>query len=180
MGENKDRAAEDELWKLAFRRLVAWTMKTHRVSAADAEESVQEAARLFISGGGRADPKDPKALLAALGSQVNGVMVNRRRKKSSRAVELSKDGAPVDHSDSGDFERQLIDDDLVRVGISRVMERLDEDKIAEGVLMKMCEGIEEPAAQATALGCPVTEVYKARTRLKTHAEAVEKQLMEGS
>jgi hypothetical protein len=180
VGESKERVpAADELWKLAFKRLVPWTMKTHRVDKADAEETVQEGIRQFLAAGGDADPAEPKALLQALGSRINGVMVDRRRKKAARAVALTADGSPAEAVDPGNFERELLDDDLVRKAVSALLERLEGDELATAVLMQMSEGVDDADTQAKALGRDVRDVYKARRRLKTHAEAVEK-LMGGS
>lgn len=109
---------EDELWRLAFKRLVVWTAKKHRMNPADAEETVQDAIRLYIAAGGRADPTNPKALLDALGSNINGIAVNRRRKKAELAVSLTADGEPVERHDPPNPEQQFVDDDIARKAVS--------------------------------------------------------------
>lgn len=162
---------------LAFKRLVPWTAKKHRMNAADAEETVQDAIRLFLKRGGQADPTDPKALLEALGSNINGIAVNRRRKKAELAVSLTEDGEPAEVAGAENLEQRSIDDQIARKAISTLLERVDGDELASAIVMLTSDGVEEPADQAEALGRPVQEVYNARRRLKPHVEAI-RQLME--
>lgn len=180
VGEKKEQAKgarEDELWVLAFKRLVPWTMKKHRLSPADAEEIVQEAIRLFLEAGGDADPADLKALLQALGSNINGIAVNRRRKKALRAVTLTTDGSPAELDDPPDAEQKIIGDRINRKGISAILDRIADDELLFSIVTQMAEGVVEPAGQAKALSRDIREVYNARRRLKTHTEEVKK-LME--
>ena len=98
MGERKEgnTAAEGELWREVFTRLVPWTMRRHRVNVADAEEVVQDAVRLFVKSGATADTNDLGGLLAALRSPINGIAVDRRRKKAALAVSVTADGDPAE------------------------------------------------------------------------------------
>lgn len=168
---------EDQLWQLAFKKLVIWTVKRHRMNAADAEETVQEATRLFLKAGGTADPANPKALLEALGSNINGIAVNRRRKKTALAVTLTSDGESAELDEPDDPEQRILNDDFARRAISTLLERIEEDELATAIVMQMIDGVEDAADQAKALGRRIQDVYNARRRLKTHREAVEK-LME--
>ena len=181
LGESKARTRtgtpEDELWKLAFKKLVLWTAKKHRMNPADAEEIVQDAIRLFLKAGGQADPSNPKALLDTLGSNINGIAVNRRRKKAELAVHLTADGEPAELDDPPDPEQRSVDDDIARRAVSTLLERIDGDELATAIVMQTIDGIEDAADQAKVLGRRVQEVYNARRRLKEHVEAV-KQLME--
>ena len=181
LGESKAQTTavmtEDELWQLAFKKLLVWTVKRHRMNAADAEETVQEAIRLFIKRGGKADPANPKALLEALGSNINGIAVNRRRKKAELAVALTSDGEPAELDDPPNVEQRIVNDDLTRRAVSTLLERVADDELATAIVMQMIDGVDEPAEQAMAIGRRIGEVYNARRRLKTHVEAVQK-LME--
>lgn len=171
---------DDELWKLAFKRLILWTMKAHRVNEADAEETVQEGIRQFLAAGGVADPADPEALLNTLRSRINGIMVNHRRKKAARAVTLTADGSPAEGVDPGDCEQDLLDKNLASKAVSALLERLDGNELATAVLMLMLDGVDDANAQANALGRDVKAVYGARRQLKDHhAKAIAK-LMGGS
>jgi hypothetical protein len=169
--------AEDDLWRLAFKKLVVWTAKKHRMNPADAEETVQDAIRLFLKAGGQADPANPKALLDALGSNINGIAVNRRRKKADRAVRLTVEGEAVEPREPPNPEDRIVDAEIARKAISSLLERIEHEELVTAVVMQTIDGVEEPAAQAQALGRDVRDIYKARRRLKAHVEAVE-QLME--
>jgi hypothetical protein len=181
LGESKAATAmaltEDGLWELAFKRLVVWTVKRHRMNPADAEETVQEAIRLFLNSGGRADPANPKLLIDALGSSINGIAVNRRRKKAALAVGLTADGEPAEPEDYLDAEQRIVDLAIARKAVSSLLDRVVDDDVATGIVMQTLDGVEDPAAQAKALGRSAHEVYNARRRLKAHVEAVKK-LME--
>jgi hypothetical protein len=171
------RTTEGELWRLAFKRLVLWTMKRHRMNPADAEETVQEAVRLFLNAGGVASPERPRALLDALGSNINGIAVNRRRKKAERAVHLTTDGEPPELEGPLDAEQRVADDHAARRAVAALLERVEGDELATALVWQTLDGVEAPADQAKALGRDVRDVYNARRRLTTHVDAV-KQLME--
>lgn len=168
---------EDELWALAFKRLVPWAVKRHGLNPADAEEMVQDAIKQFLASGGVADPSNPQALLQALGSRINGLAVNRRRKKAERAFTLTADGEPAEPDDPPDPEQRIVGDDVARRAVSALFERVGNDEVVFWIVTQMSEGVDEPADHAKALGLDVREVYNARRRLKTHVEAIKK-LME--
>lgn len=168
---------ENALWASAFKRMVLWTLKRHRANPADAEEIVQEAVRQFIEAGGVADTANPNALLEALGSRINGIAINRRRKKADRSVALTADGSPAELAEPPDPSERIADEQLARKAVSTLLERLDGDDLATAVVMQTADGVEIPAEQANALGCDVREVYNARRRIKAQTEAVQK-LME--
>lgn len=174
MGESKQRTvAETEMWGTAFRRLVYWTMKRHRLNLADAEEIVQEGIGQYVAGGGLADPADLGGLLRALGSRINGVAVDRRRKKALREDALTDDGSVAELVDP-DPEQRVIANDIARRTVSVLLDRIEGDELVLAVVMQIADGVDDPAAQARALGRDVHEVYNARRRLKPHVEAIEK------
>ncbi len=174
MGGKDARTREDELWGSVYSRLVPWTARRHRVNSADAEEMVQESIRLFLRAGGIANPDDPRALLAALGSGINGVAVGRRRKKAILAVSVTKDGAPAEPSKPEHPADRIERVDEARKGVGTLLGRIQEDALSVEIVLQMADGVLEPAEQAKALGRDVREVYNARRRLKVHVEAVEK------
>lgn len=174
----RDRTEENALWKSASERLVAWTVKRHRLDAAEADDTVQEAIQQFIRAGGIAAPNDLKGLLASLGSRVNGIVNNKRRKKANRAVGLTDDGVQAELKDPPDQEGMLASASFSRKAIGVLLERVEGDDLLSAIVMQMAEGIEEPAEVARVLERKVHEVYNAKRRLKAHVEAVKK-IMEG-
>src|SRR5690606_33795179 len=115
---------EDAVWARAFRNLIPWTVKRHRVSPSDAEELVQEGIAQLIRTGRKIDLEDFRELLRAIGSRVNGIAVNRRRNKAVSAVLLTTDGSFDDGGDESEFEDSLVNDDLARRGVSAILERI--------------------------------------------------------
>ena len=180
MGERTKQStekSEDELWQLAYVRLVPWTIKAHRVNLADAEEMVQDAIRLFLKAGCAIDIHDEAGFLQKLGSNVNGIAVNRRRKKALVSVNLTKDGSPTEPGEHFDAEQIIVSEDQAKKSVTALLERVQGDELVFAIVMQMVDGVDEAAAQAQTLGVNVTEIYKARRRLKAHADAIEK-LME--
>lgn len=171
MVQGKERAAEAEMWSAAFKRLVGWAIKHHGLKLADAEETVQEGIRQFLSTGGVADPADLKGLLQAVGSRINGVVVDRRRKKALREDGLTDDHSIAELIVSGP-EQQRVSDDVARKAVNALLDRIERDELLVAIVMQMSEGVEDAAEQAKALGRDVREVYNARRRLKPHVEAV--------
>ena len=177
VGESKERAAaEAKMWATAFKRLVCWAIRRHRLSLADAQEIVQEGIQQHLAVGGVADSADLKGLLRALGSRINGVAIDRRRKKALREDALIEDGSAAELVDLGS-EQRVVTDDIARKAVSALLDRVEGDDLVLAVIMQIADDVEDPAAQAKALGRDVHEVYNARRRLKTHVEAIEK-LME--
>lgn len=167
---------ENELWVWAFKRLVLWTVKKHRMNPADAEETVQEAIRIFLKAGGTADPADAEGLRFALGSHINGIVANRRRKKADLAVQLTEDGSESEPDHPSDPEARIVGADTARKAISLLLDRANDDSVVSDIIVHTTEGVEDPADQAKAIGCSTLEVYNGRRRLKAHADAVRKTL----
>lgn len=170
-------SSEDELWRSAFKRLGLWAIKKHGVSQGEAEELVGEAFVQFLTAGGALDPADYGGFLKAIGSRINGIAINRRRKKALHAVGLTDDGSPAEPQDPPDPEQSFLDREIARKAITTVLERVSGDDLVHSIILCMIDGIEDPAAQARALQIEVREVYNARRRLKSHIESI-KNLME--
>lgn len=169
---------EHELWGVAYRRLVGWTVRRHGLDPTDAQDVVQGGIEQYLEAGGTAHGGLDE-LLRGIGSRINGIVVNLRRKKALKAVGLTKDGLAPEHGDEGREEERLLDDDWAHKAIGLLVDRLSDDEVLFEMLCKMEDGLETPAELSEALGVDVRAVYKARRRLKGHAEAVRAQ-MEGS
>lgn len=174
--QKKAPPREDDVWARAFRRLVPWTVKRHNVSPSDAEELVQEGIAQLIRSGRTIDLEDFTGLLAAVGSRINGIAVNLRRKKAVQAVLLTSDGSFDDGGDENRFEESLIDDNLARRAVNIVLERIANDELVFSIVGLMAEEVYEPAEQAKRLERAVGDIYNARRRLSDHASAVRKQM----
>ena len=147
-------------------------MRRHRLGAADAEEVVQEAVRQFLGSGGVVDAADTRALLMAIGSRVNGIAVDMRRKKALRAVGLTHDGLPAEVTDPEGLDTRQFGDDVARKGIAALLERVADDELVHAIVLEIAGGVDEPAEQARVLGRNVRDIYNARRRLTTHVQAV--------
>lgn len=170
-------SSEDELWRSAFKRLGLWTIKKHGVNREEAEELVREAVVQFLTTGGALDPADYGGFLKAIGSRINGIAINRRRKKVLHAVGLTDDGLPAEPQDPPDPEQSILGREIARKAITTLLEKVSGDDLVYSIILCMIDGIEDPAAQASALQVEVRELYNARRRLKSHVESIKK-LME--
>lgn len=162
----------DDPWLLVLRRLVPWSIRRHRLNAADAEEIVQEAVRQFLAGGSVVDASDPKALLQAIGSRINGIAVDMRRKKALRAVGLTAEGRLPDVAEPEPSAERGLRDDTARRAVAALLARAGADELVRAIVEQFAEGVDDPAQQARALGRHIREVYNARRRLVTHVAAV--------
>lgn len=168
--DGQDRLSETELWGSVYRRLLVWAIRSHGLNPADAEEVVQEAIRQFLTAGG-ATVDGAGSLLRGVGSRINGLIANRRRKK---AFILTSDGATPEpeNGDEGRVEERLINDDWSRKATSLLLDRIDKDKILFSMIEKMADGLETPSELADALRLDAQDIYNARRRLNTHVAAV--------
>lgn len=169
MGE---RQGNEDLWALAYPRLVGWTIKRHRLAQEDAEEVVQGAiAQLYEA---EVDVgSDLKGVLDATGSRINGIMSNRRTKKIDRIINPTSDGTLPDRHDGRDPEARIAGRQWASHAITLLLERVQGDETLEGVVMN---GDAKPKDVAAELGVEVAAVYNARRRLKAHVAAVRDEL----
>jgi len=149
------------------------------MNQADAEETVQEAIRIFLQAGGAADPADAQAFLLSLGSSINGIVANRLRKKADLAVQLTEDGSESEPDHPSDPEALIVGADAARKAVSLLLDRATDDSIVSDIIVYTTEGVEDPADQAKAIGCSILEVYNGRRRLKVHVDAVRKTMEDG-
>lgn len=159
------------LWEQAYPRLVGWSVKRHRLGVEEAKEVVQEAIKQFLDAGGTADG-DLRRLLEAVGSRINGVVINLHRKKVTKAVGVTEDGVVPEVGDEGQAVERVFSKDWASNAVGRLLERIGEDEVLTSMVMKMVEGIEAPSELAQALGVDVRVVYNARRRLAAHVAAV--------
>jgi hypothetical protein len=162
---------ERALWEQARARLVAWTARRFHAAAADTEEFVQEGIRQFLEAGGTASG-GLAPLLDGVGSRINGIAVNRLRKKSYQAVRLTGSDEVLDPPDDADPEVRLEALALARKAVKLVLQRASGDGLVCEMVIQMTGGLDTPADIAQALGVDVQAVYQGRRRLAGHARAV--------
>lgn len=168
MARQHDFAAID--WADVSFRLVAYARRRlgKKASPGDAEDLAQAAvARLFDPSKKGWDPDVEPDLFRFLGSVVNGLLVDRRRKR--REV-LGSDGdreeAPTQDAETELAERQW------RARAQRaVRRRLEGDALGERLFDLMLEGCSAPADQTAATGHPIDDIRNARKRLRRHCDA---------
>ena len=153
------------------RYLVRWTARRFLLTRADAEEVAHEAIRQFIDVGATMGD-EPGSVADALRSRVNGIAINRRRKKAHRAVCLSIDPMSLDMPDPHDPEDRVASVDWVRKAIGLLLRRVEGDEILSGMVEGMLNGVDTPAQLAQALGVDVRQVYNGRRRLEGHLQVV--------
>lgn len=176
MAQTAAEQQQSDPWRLAYRRLVGWAVKRRRLSPADAEDLVQEGIKQFIASGGKADG-DFKGLLDGIGSRMNGVLIDQRRKKALTHVQPTSDGTlPELAGDHG--ENRVISEDCARKNVGALLERIEADKMLYDMVLHMADGIDTPSDLALALGVERDDVYNARRRLNGHATAVKASMEE--
>ena len=101
MGERKDAKteSEDELWGLAYSKLVPWTVRRHHVNPADAEEMVQDAMRLFVKSG-----NEEGRLLRSRDCGIVNVAEHAYRSQKWRFVIAHEMGHFLRHPNDDNFE----------------------------------------------------------------------------
>jgi DNA-directed RNA polymerase specialized sigma24 family protein len=158
-------------WKAVSKRLFAYALRRHRLSPEDAEQIAQEAIRRFFDPAySRYAPEAHGDVLRFLGSVVNGIVVNQRRRRHERPASTFALDALIDSAPSP--EDRAADAEHARAIVAVLMNRTQDDRIARRVLEIMSQGISKPAEQAAELAVPIAEVYLARRRLKSHLAAV--------
>ena len=174
-----DRAAPDLEsidWKWTYENLVAFGRRRHRLTSEQAEQDAQEAiSRVFDPAYIRYDPAVHGTLLEFLGSIVNAIVANRRRRGSPAKWFLGLEGdeeeprSPEEHAIAKErFERVLV----------KLLERTKHDPIARKLLAVMLEGVEGIENEADRVGVTAAQIEKALRRLKAHVEVITNSLGE--
>ncbi len=129
----------------------------------DAEEVVQEAfSQLFDPDYKEWSPDVPSvaSLMRHLGSTVNGIIMNKRRRQGrwGPAVDLAR--VKLSNGVTADRERHSADWQC------EVLGRLDGDDDACSIFYLIVDDVPKAADEAAELGWPVARVYEARRRLR--------------
>lgn len=170
-GDDRAEPAPESIdWKETYEQLVGYGRRQHRLSLEDAKQVAQEAIRRFFDPAYlRYDPAVHGTVLSFLGSIVNALVANMRRRGSSSKWFLGfADGenqprSPEDHAIAKErFERVLV----------KLIERTKHDPIARKLLAAMLDGAEGIEQEAGRVGVSIAEIEKARRRLKAHVEKI--------
>lgn len=171
-------SGEVEWGQVAMRLTVYAHRRLRRIGVEDAslaEDYASEAIRRHFDEA-YADWSGEDPLLHHLGSVVNGLVSNLRRKRARRPThhELDERRAPEDARLGP--EHRVETRELARIALAALRARLDGDDVAEGVVEQLLVGEDRPRAIARALELDVREVYNANRRLKKHYAAVREEL----
>lgn len=173
-------------WKKTYKRLTLYAYhRLGRVGMSDmelAEDLAQEAVcRLYDPEYADWDSEREPVLLRFLGSTINGMVSNRRRKATRRGDvllgSLPCDGENIPRFELSTEERLILRDE-VACAVAELRERLAGDELALQVLKNSLLDGDRPQEQAIALGVDVMKVYRARRRLRVAVESMDGETMQ--
>lgn len=146
-----------------------------RLDAGQAKEIAGDALRQIVEAGwDRAKYPD---FTDCVTSRVNGLVVNRSRRKGTRA-EVATGGAEAapEEAPPRSPEEVFADRELAGVACTRVLERLDGNDAATAVFLAMADGADKPAEIAAETGLDIGVVYRARERISVIKAEVAEQM----
>jgi DNA-directed RNA polymerase specialized sigma24 family protein len=124
------------------------------------------------------DPSSGKPFIEHVGSVINGLAINERRRARVRNEvvdsnlaegDLAVDPDPLPDEDVATREgRARIE--IVRLRLQAELEQ--RDPVAAGVYRQVVAGLESATEQAAAAGCSVADVYEAHRRIKTRGQQI--------
>ena len=177
LGDDRAEPASESIdWKWTYENLVAFGRRRHGSLPEDAEQDAQEAIRRFFDPAYvRYDAERHGAVLEFLGSIVNAIVANRRRRGSSPKAFLdgrSDDGEPMTPEDVA------IAREHARRVVVKLVERTGRDAIVTKLLAVMMQEVQDIEEQAERVGVSLAAIEKARRRLHAHVEAITNSLGE--
>jgi DNA-directed RNA polymerase specialized sigma24 family protein len=108
-----------------------------------------------------------------LGSTINGLVQNRRRRKAPQLLEGAEDLEAVAGQSSAASPAEVVERKLDgREAMNRLLESIKDDPLVTEIVMLQLDGVEDPKIQAERFGRPRKDIYNARRRLETHLEAL--------
>lgn len=164
-------------WKIISKQLALYAQRRLGGKMDRANEIAQEAiTQVFDPAYVRWDP-EKQSLEEHLGSVVNGLVINDKRKRRKRRTiddELQDLQKSVDTP-----EEDFIDNDVRERALARLTESVAGDELASAVVdAVVTDGIEEPAKQAEALNQPIQRIYNARRRIVAHCDRIAREMNE--
>lgn len=169
-------------WEAVTKRLLVLARARLRTDSLErAKEVVQEAlTRIWDPAYKDWNPTEQPDLLEHLGSVVNGIIRNIHASPVERGTRVHEPDVVDKIAESVRPGHARLDERVhAREVMSMLLKRTENQARVFEVLLLMSEGIDKASVQAQKLGCPVTEVYKARRRLTEHVEALRAELAKG-
>ena len=171
----KLRAAE---WPKLLKQLTEYARRrTTRIE--DAEDVAQTAIKRVF------DPRyvdwDPakEPLLKHLVSVVNGVLVNNRRKRTSRELGHDPEVLAAMHTHTNHAESRLMTEEAKARAFAALRESVAGDELASAMVELDLLGISTPREQqARLMDVPMERIRSARRRIHAHAEKIAQRLGE--
>ncbi len=169
-------------WGDSYARAATFAMRRARrfglcLDTGQAKEIAGDAIRQIIEAGW--DRTKYPDFLDCLASRVNGIMVNKWRRKSTHA-EVATEMAEMDRMTSDDSsrspEQRFADQELASAACGRVLDLLNGNEAAVAVFMAMADGVDKAADIAADTGLPIAVVYRARERISVISSQVAEQL----
>lgn len=166
-------AVSKRLTVYAYHRLARFGLATPELAQDMAFEALR---RMFDDAYASPHDGSPGSMILALGSLVNGLVNNHRRKLSTQR-ESTHDLSEASMTRRLRDERESPEEQVTRRQYTeRVLDalrvRVAEDPLGAAIVEGCLRGVDEPAAQAAELGVSVREIYNANRRLKKHYAAV--------
>jgi DNA-directed RNA polymerase specialized sigma24 family protein len=165
-------------WEDITVRLALYTARqlAARGSLQEAEEIAQDAIRQLVSAvaDGAAEDIPATKVKAWLRTSVDHLLANRSRTKARTMIGSTREATDFDAHEgkSVSHERVIATDELGQQAMDRMLNALDGDDLAVGVLLLEVDGVTTAREQAARLERPVGDVYAARRRLGTARERV--------
>lgn len=173
-------ALTQEEWARLQKRLTVYAIKRlgyFRIYDVHvAQDMASEAlARHFDESYASWDPQREPDLLRALGSTVNGLVINWLRKHSTR---FERGGVSDPEfmraipSQTSTAEDQLVAQQTTAAVIDQLRQRVEHDPLMRSMLELFLQGCDAPRDMAERLGVEISEIYNANRRFKTHYMAI--------
>jgi hypothetical protein len=180
---------EGEDWAKLGKQLFTYCRRKHHLPIEDAKQISQQAICRAIDQTlpGRDRHRYPTMILW-LGSIVNGLVVNLRRNLTSKSETVPNKELPETTSIEGVAgvasaprtpEEIAIAGERTSNAITRVLELLRGDALAERVVLLMLDKLDKPEAQAKELNVDVRKVYRAREKIAAATKHVKTEMERG-
>lgn len=165
-------------WVKLRKGLFVFCRRYHGLSVEDAEDISQQAlCRVFDDKLPGWDEQRYPTMREWLGSIVNGLVANLRKNVGRKREKLLKEGKPdAEPGTDGEavYAPPLPDEAAITAerasrAISRVLELVKGDTLAEAVVMLKVEDVDTARDQAEALKVDVAKVYRAREKVAAAA-----------
>jgi DNA-directed RNA polymerase specialized sigma24 family protein len=182
-GQTGSQGAAVTDWGKLSKGLFVYCRRRHGLPVEDANEIAQEALCRAVDPRRPRDPERYPDIKFWLQSIVNGLVSNRRRNAARKMEKLVENMPEAPSTDIAGVavapprpDERVLTADSARRAVTKVLERVKGNTLAEAVVLMMADGLDKVGDQASEQKVEVKRIYRAREKVAEVTAEVKREM----